>query len=124
MRILSIAAAAVLLFAQPASAAEEPPVAQAKAVLEAELTDPMSVVYRNITVSELGVCGEYNAKNQFGGYDGYTWFGWTAASGRLSWAAQAPRTAENPIRWIQENVRAIAALGCKTPYDWALDLPL
>lgn len=129
MQILSIApratvsiAAAVLLLTQPALATEDPKVAQAKSALEAELVDPMSAVYRSITVSPRGVCGEYNAKNKFGGYNGFKWFGWTEATGRLSFAEQAPRGVHN-IGWIQANVRAIRALGCKTDYDWALDLP-
>jgi hypothetical protein len=55
---------------------------QAKAAVSANLRDPESVQFRNLTVGKTKangaayVCGEYNAKNGFGGYAGYERFMW------------------------------------------------
>jgi hypothetical protein len=47
----------------------------AKMALESSLNDPASVQYRDIqSFSESVVCGEYNAKNKFGGYMGFRRF--------------------------------------------------
>lgn len=50
------------------------------ALLQTGLRDPSSVQFRNIrTVSDEisnGVCGEYNAKNAYGGYVGFKMFHW------------------------------------------------
>lgn len=50
-------------------------VTEAKEVIEKDLKDPGSVEYRNILeYSDSIVCGEYNAKNGYGAYVGYTEF--------------------------------------------------
>ncbi|WP_156397415.1 MULTISPECIES: hypothetical protein [unclassified Sphingomonas] len=53
-------------------------IAEAKAALAETLLDPSSAQYRNVGVhrSQIGplVCGEYNAKNRFGGYVGFQTF--------------------------------------------------
>jgi hypothetical protein len=53
--------------------------AEGRKLLEASLTDPGSVQYRGLFSNELTpgkkyICGEYNAKNQMGGYVGYRRF--------------------------------------------------
>lgn len=49
--------------------------ATAKAFVERSLKDPSSVQYRNVTAYPDGVtCGEYNARNGYGGYAGFSWF--------------------------------------------------
>jgi len=47
--------------------------------LESELKDPSSVQFRNVTIvrkksGSKSVCGEYNAKNSYGGYVGFKRF--------------------------------------------------
>lgn len=54
--------------------------AAAVAALLAQMKDPTSVQTQNIVAVRRGkwdyVCGEYNAKNGFGGYVGFTKFAW------------------------------------------------
>ncbi len=56
----------------PAHAAE---IAQAKRAVAESLKDPASVQFRDIRVVKYGfgvlVCGQYNAKNGYGGYVGF-----------------------------------------------------
>jgi hypothetical protein len=57
----------------------------AKSKVEATLKDPSSVTYRNINAKKtvLGtyqVCGEFNAKNSFGAYAGFSRFMYDEAS--------------------------------------------
>lgn len=47
------------------------------------LIDPESATFRNILVSEAGVCGEVNAKNSFGGYTGYKIFFYSKSYGSI-----------------------------------------
>lgn len=48
---------------------------KAEKVIAADLTDPGSAQFRNVRVAQTGlVCGEVNAKNQFGGYVGFRQF--------------------------------------------------
>jgi hypothetical protein len=115
---------AVLLIAAVVGtpATEESQVDQAKAALEARLRDPMSVVYRNLKVSPAGVCGEYNAKNGYGGYAGFITFGWSATSGKL-WSSDPNTSASDiPTDVLNEHVAAINELGCSTPNDWVRKL--
>jgi len=71
--------------AQPIAAAfpvppaeAEAAIAAAKAKLERKLKDPASAQYRDIKAIRNGdkviVCGEYNAKNSYGGYGGFEKF--------------------------------------------------
>lgn len=50
----------------------------AKAEISALMKEPESTTFRNISTYRIGsddtVCGEYNAKNSFGGYVGYKAF--------------------------------------------------
>lgn len=57
-------------------AKKEKIIAAAKKELESKLRDPLATNYRNIHVNKdnSGVCGEFNAKNGFGGYTGFRWF--------------------------------------------------
>ncbi|GAM63058.1 hypothetical protein JCM19232_4735 [Vibrio ishigakensis] len=43
---------------------------EAEAGLKAQLKDPESLQTRNMYESTIGVCGEFNAKNSYGGYVG------------------------------------------------------
>ena len=45
-----------------------------KAVIEAQLKDPESARYRNVKQVGDYICGYVNAKNEFGGYVGFTDF--------------------------------------------------
>lgn len=59
-------------------------VSAAKDAVSAAMKDPQSVEFRNVRtvdlVTEAGtgliVCGEFNAKNGFGGYSGFEKFAW------------------------------------------------
>ena len=55
-------------------------IAEAKKAVRARVVDPTSVLFRDIHSGKSGgsvkVCGEYNAKNRFGAYVGYTGFSW------------------------------------------------
>lgn len=52
-----------------------PEVSRGKQALEAKLKDPGSVQYKDVVAySENVVCGEYNAKNELGGYVGFKRF--------------------------------------------------
>lgn len=63
--------------------------AQARSALSNLLNDPFSAQYRNVGIytSAWGtvLCGEVNAKNQYGGYGGYRRF---VAAGRLAYVEQ------------------------------------
>ena len=61
--------------AAAAAAADVPAVVEAKAFIEYGLKDPASVQWRGVLSYPDGVtCGEYNAKNSYGGYTGFSWF--------------------------------------------------
>ena len=47
---------------------------QAKQTLAADLKDPDSAKFRNVREHRNNVCGEYNAKNSYGGYVGFERF--------------------------------------------------
>lgn len=67
----------------------------AKAALEKSLRDPSSAQYRDVqTYSEGVVCGEYNAKNSYGGYVGFKQF--TYSKGAID-------TAEKDSSWLCSN---------------------
>jgi hypothetical protein len=55
--------------------AHQPEVSAAEAAVREQLIDPDSAEFRKETYFVNGsVCGQVNAKNQMGGYTGYTWF--------------------------------------------------
>ena len=59
-------------------------IAQAKAAVTKDLKDPDSALFRNLAVyttstGALAVCGEFNAKNSYGGYVGYKQFASSAS---------------------------------------------
>jgi hypothetical protein len=80
-------ALALAAFSSPACWAQQPTKARAaeiarfvkgaKEKIEAQLKDPTSVQYKGLFVSkradsgELILCGQVNAKNGYGGYDGF-----------------------------------------------------
>jgi|JRYL01.1.fsa_nt_gb hypothetical protein len=80
---------AVLLIATPVacfaqSQAESEAIDTAKERILANLKDPDSVKFRNVKAFENGaVCGEYNARNSYGGYVGYKHFGYTASGASI-----------------------------------------
>jgi hypothetical protein len=94
MRSATILAGLVLLGAAPHQ--QQPNavlIAKAKAQIEHKLRDPSSVQYRNIHVlpntgEGARVCGEVNAKNGYGGYDGFTRFAYKATYDDV-WFAEA-----------------------------------
>lgn len=61
--------AAVYLWMRDAGPAR--PVLQARDLVRAELLDPESATFRNERVRGATVCGEFNARNKFGGYVGF-----------------------------------------------------
>ena len=69
MRIaLSMLALAAIAACKPS------PVAVAENDLREHLRDPVSVTFRNVAPRGSRVCGEFNAKNGFGGYAGFARF--------------------------------------------------
>jgi hypothetical protein len=38
------------------------------------LKDPVSAQFRKLRETDMAVCGEINARNEFGGYTGFVWF--------------------------------------------------
>lgn len=80
-RVLLIAG---LLTIAACSGANERLFDAAKAAIAAQLKDPESVQFRNLRSSQAPtgaelVCGEFNAKNSFGGYIGFKPFLWSDA---------------------------------------------
>lgn len=68
---------ACLVAIAPAHATDA--IADAKARILETLKDPDSAKFRDVKLYKSGaVCGSYNAKNSYGGYVGYTHFGFTA----------------------------------------------
>lgn len=76
--VVLVAAACSLCF--PASATPPSPMlAKAKSLIGAHMVDPSSLQFRNLRLIHQTVlgkamtiaCGEYNAKNHFGGYAGF-----------------------------------------------------
>lgn len=66
-----------MLPATPSAASHDArEIANAKAAIEDTLKDPASVIYRDVRYyeSSRNVCGEYNAKNGYGGYVGFKLF--------------------------------------------------
>lgn len=54
----------------------------AKAAVREQLRDPSSAQFRRLRAGPADtVCGEYNAKNAYGGYVGFAPFGWSRKSG-------------------------------------------
>ena len=54
---------------------EDPLVTAAKRAVEDTLKDPSSIQYRDIRTNSVGdICGEFNAKNSYGGYGGFRGF--------------------------------------------------
>lgn len=78
--VLSVGMAAANAVA--AASAPSPLIAEAKKVIASEMVDPGSLQYRKLRVARgviegrqlTLVCGEYNARNQLGGYTGYASF--------------------------------------------------
>jgi hypothetical protein len=65
----------VLILIFMLAACDSRSITEAKRAVEKDLKDPSSVEYRNVLeYSESIVCGEYNAKNGYGAYVGYTEF--------------------------------------------------
>lgn len=58
----------------------EPQIEDAKSQVQEMLKDPASVQFKEVAVKknslgETAVCGEYNARNSYGGYVGFKTFG-------------------------------------------------
>jgi len=98
--ILGVAAAGVFIYFQMGWSAKARAEEQAKSAIAAMLKDPASVQFRGVSVAlavpisefrtdaKVGavadyVCGEYNAKNSYGGYSGFKWFLWDSVSGKV-----------------------------------------
>lgn len=88
---LVIAALCLIAAAPPPS----PMLAHAKSLISAHMVDPTSLQFRKTRVVHRVVdgksltiaCGEFNARNKFGGYTGFTGFAYEATTmhGVLSW---------------------------------------
>jgi hypothetical protein len=93
---------------------------QAENAIRHSLTDPDSAQFRAVGVSQATsvkrgafgerisgpvsvVCGQYNARGQTGGYDGYSWFFVAIKHGQVLWA-DVDHAADGP---------GVAYLGCK-----------
>lgn len=82
IKVVPIALAAVFMVSTaPAFSAKNPPKLDIKALAEAfpDLRDPSSLQVRNLSYKQKAqdtwvVCGEFNAKNAFGGYVGFQRF--------------------------------------------------
>lgn len=99
-----------------AGAANRPsnPISSAKIAVLAVLKDPSSAQFRNIYISKKTddvVCGEVNAKNSYGGYNGFKTFIVTLATKSVFILDRVG----NP----QEQVLALqAANACEFPLAW------
>jgi hypothetical protein len=77
---LIVTGAALLLCSCHKAAPPQPSVEdKARAIITPTLTDPTSILLRNVhegtdPTGAKGICGEVNAKNQFGGYAGFRMF--------------------------------------------------
>ncbi|KQX95497.1 hypothetical protein ASD28_18760 [Massilia sp. Root133] len=61
------------------------PVEEAKAAVKEILKDPASAQFKNIKVNTVGdVCGQFNAKNSFGGYGDYENFRYEVKDKKLT----------------------------------------
>jgi hypothetical protein len=93
---------------------------QAETAVRQGLGDPDSAEFRAVGVSQATsvkrgafgeriagpvsvVCGQYNARGQTGGYDGYSWFFVAIKDGQVLWA-DVDHAADGP---------GVAYLGCK-----------
>lgn len=78
MVVVAVAAGAVLACQSEAAAREAKMLDEAKLSVRESLRDPESAQFRNLRVKEKPsgaiVCGEVNAKNGFGGYEGFERF--------------------------------------------------
>lgn len=77
---LVVSAVVLSVSTRPAYAQTDPRIEAAESVAQEGLKDPGSVQFKNVAVktNSLGVtavCGEYNARNSFGGYVGFQPFG-------------------------------------------------
>ena len=87
----------------------------AKLEVAAGMLDPTSILYRKIGVAKVGdadvVCGEYNAKNTFGAYTGFSSFSSTrSAAGVLETKASTDHlTLEDGIMCYAEIQKWMAA---------------
>lgn len=76
----AIAVLALSILAAPAFSIDEyaPLLDEARAALEERVKDPSSLQFRKVFISFGGdvrtVCGEFNAKNSYGGYAGFSRF--------------------------------------------------
>lgn len=79
-------------------------VQEAKQILADGLKDPDSVKFRNVKLFRAtgSVCGEYNAKNSYGGYVGYTPFG-VDKNGNV---IDVPDTSGLNDAYVAESIRA------------------
>lgn len=79
MKNALLKAACLLLIAAAGSAGaaekSKSPVDEAKAAVRDILKDPGSAQFKSIKINSVGdVCGQYNAKNQMGGYGDFEYF--------------------------------------------------
>ncbi len=74
---------ATALVAAISTAAAATPTTDAQAIIKANVLDPGSVQFRGLKTVKGNVCGEYNAKNSFGGYVGFKFFAYKPAVGRV-----------------------------------------
>lgn len=82
---------------------EAPEIEAAKRALKNAAKDPDSVQFRNVTVipGTQEVCGEYNARNGYGGYNGFKPF----------WVNKP--TSEDPVVVTDEGVTSLATIVCE-----------
>jgi len=111
MRIALSLVVSVAVFASAFSAnafADPKVLRDAKAFIEKTLRDPTGVLYRNIKVTAgVGVCGELNPKNEYGGYSGFEDFAYLEKGGRL-WSGSAGAGSEKLI----QRALVFEKLGC------------
>lgn len=96
--------------------AGETQIETAKALLERTLVDPASVQYRDVKdVPGAGVCGQFNARNSYGGYAGFMGFAWRA--GETSIATDEYYLGPNVRDDRMARAHAFEDLGCPSELD-------
>lgn len=76
-KILKLACLLVCISTSSASygAKRSSPIDEAKAAVRNILKDPSSAQFKNLKVNSMGdVCGQFNAKNSYGGYGDFEYF--------------------------------------------------
>jgi hypothetical protein len=87
------------------SACENGNVSDAKSAVKDRLKDPGSAEFRNIKFNESGaVCGQFNAKNSFGGYTGFKQFAYKNGKLFLGGDERPPADEPDKVAWLDQRI--------------------